>query len=148
MNAFADALQSILAEFDRQEIRYSIVGSVASSSYGMPRFTNDVDFVVDFEGVDLKEFLASLQTKFYLDGENVLEAIESGRCFNAIHLEAGYKFDFFPLEKGPFGEQQLLRRRCVHSRVPQFGDLEFCNRKCRGYSAGQATVVSGRGLSV
>lgn len=125
MNAFADALQSILAAFDRQEIRYSIVGSVASSSYGMPRFTNDVDFVVDFEGVDLKEFLAALQTKFYLDGDGAIEAIEIGRCFNAIHLKAGYKFDFFPLEKGPFGEQQLLRRKFVLSSVPQFEDLEF-----------------------
>lgn len=125
MNAFAAALQSILAALDRQEIRYTIVGSVASSSHGVPRFTNDVDFVVDFEGVDLREFFAGLQKEFYLDAAGAEAAIEKRRSFNAIHLTAGYKFDFFPLEAGPFGEQQLLRRKFVVSSAPQFAELEF-----------------------
>jgi hypothetical protein len=33
--------------FDQLQVRYAIVGSVASMSFGEPRFTNDVDIVAD-----------------------------------------------------------------------------------------------------
>ncbi len=125
MSSFSDALQKILAALDRQEIRYCIGGSIASSSHGLPRFTNDVDFVVDFEGVDLEEFFAALAGEFYLDSEQAKASIAKQRAFNVIHVKAGYKFDFFPSEKGPFGEQQLMRRIFVQSAVPNLEDVEL-----------------------
>lgn len=124
MNAFASALGAILAALDRQETRYAIVGSVASSQHGMPRMTNDVDLLVDFSHMDLPQFASELAKEFYIDLAQARESIAQGRAFNAIHLQAGYKFDFFPLE-GEFGEKQLQRRIFEASRTPQLENLEF-----------------------
>jgi predicted nucleotidyltransferase len=125
VNTFASALQSILAALDRQEVRYAVVGSVASSNHGLPRFTNDVDIVVDLQEVDLAELFRFLKAEFYFDLDHIQASIEAGRSFNVIHLVGGFKFDFFPVEPGPYGDQQLQRRKFMLSRAPQFGDLEF-----------------------
>jgi hypothetical protein len=41
-------LMQIFADFfEEHQINYRVVGSIASIVYGEPRFTNDIDIVVD-----------------------------------------------------------------------------------------------------
>ena len=40
-------MQLLAAFFDSQSVTYRVVGSMASILYGEPRFTNDVDILVD-----------------------------------------------------------------------------------------------------
>lgn len=92
---------------------------VASSSYGMPRQTNDIDILADFSGVDLGELSRVLSPDFYADSESMREAVRSGRPFNVIHLKGAFKFDFFPAVPGrEFEQSELTRRKQIVSRVP------------------------------
>src|SRR5687767_14362528 len=91
--SLGEAFQELLAQLDRFEIRYLIGGSVASSSYGMPRQTNDIDILADFKGVDIHALCQMLSGEFYLDPEAVLSAVQTGRPFNVIHAKGIFKFD-------------------------------------------------------
>jgi hypothetical protein len=83
----------------RAGIRHLLTGSVAAIFYGEPRLTHDVDIVVflnDEEIQKLAEIFPS--TDFYLPPADVL-IIEAHRAqrghFNAIHLQTGFKADFY-----------------------------------------------------
>jgi predicted nucleotidyltransferase len=47
VSLIGDALERVLAAFDKLKIRYAAGGSVASSLRGNYRQTNDVDFLVE-----------------------------------------------------------------------------------------------------
>lgn len=125
MTSLRAAFQEVLAALDRLDIPYFIGGSVASGSYGLPRQTNDIDIVADFRGVDIGEFCGLLGGDFYVDEVTVHEAIQTGRPFNAIHLRAALKFDFFPAGAEGFVQSELARRRYTVSAVPGLEEIEF-----------------------
>lgn len=125
MTTLRAAFQEVLAALDRLEIPFFVGGSVASGSYGLPRQTNDIDIVADFRGVDIGEFCGLLGRDFYVDEVTVREAIQAGRPFNAIHLQAALKFDFFPAGEEDFVQSELARRRYTVSVVPGLEEIEF-----------------------
>ena len=125
MTSLRAAFQEVLAALDRLEIPFFVGGSVASGSYGLPRQTNDIDIVADFRGVDIGEFCGLLGRDFYVDEVTVREAIQAGRPFNAIHLQAALKFDFFPAGEEDFVQSELARRRYTVSVVPGLEEIEF-----------------------
>ena len=115
----------MLAILHRLEIPYLIGGSIASGSYGLPRQTNDIDIVADFERVDIAAFCALLMDEFYVDAQSVIEAIQEGRPFNAIHLRGAFKFDFFPASSEGFSQSELGRKRYIVSAMPGLEDIRF-----------------------
>ncbi len=42
-----ELLRSLIGVLEKLELRYFVTGSVAAIYYGEPRFTNDIDVVVD-----------------------------------------------------------------------------------------------------
>ena len=72
-----------------------VVGSVASSLYGEPRFTRDVDLLAPLQPHHVARLVAALQHEFYIDEGAVREAVASQTCFNAIHLATVFKVDVF-----------------------------------------------------
>jgi hypothetical protein len=86
-------------------------GSLASSQYGIPRSTQDVDLVADLQLQHVAQLVQSLQDEFYLDAGQVREAIRNSSSFNLIHLESVYKVDVFIASVDPWGREQMKRRR-------------------------------------
>ena len=125
MIVLAEAFQELLAALDRLEIRFFAGGSVASTTYGMPRQTNDVDLVADVHPERVNEFCEALQPAFYCDAQTVRQAIELGRSFNLIHMRGAFKFDIFPAGDDAFAKSQMARRRYMTTRIPGLEDIEF-----------------------
>lgn len=90
-------------------IRYAIGGSWASTAFGEPRFTNDVDVLADLTLYNLTRFLRLLPETFYVDPKEAEDSIRAGRPFNAIHLPSVLKFDLFPAASFPLGAEELDR---------------------------------------
>ena len=86
MNSPSAAFRRILEVLGRLEIPYCIVGSVASSVYGTPRTTMDVDLVADLRPDQFGPLAAALNPEFYADLEMMKEAWRRGRAFHVIHL--------------------------------------------------------------
>lgn len=73
--------------FDQLGIRYLVGGSLASSVYGIPRATNDVDLVADIRRMHVRPFQDALGSDFYFAEELILEAILN-RSLDFDYLEA------------------------------------------------------------
>src|SRR3954471_18322828 len=105
----ADACTPLQAALERAGVRYAIGGSWASTAFGEPRLTNDVDILAEFTEENLPTFLSFLPTTFYVDSEDASTAFRRGRPFNVIHMPTVFKFDLFPSRAFPLGTEELDR---------------------------------------
>jgi hypothetical protein len=95
-------------------VPYIVVGSSASAAYGEPRFTNDIDIVVDLQ----PQHVESLCTEFpgpdyYLSRTAVESAIHKRFQFNLIHPASGLKVDFILSRADAYDRSQLQRAKTV-----------------------------------
>ncbi len=125
MIALAAAFQDLLAAFDRLETPFLVGGSVASSTHGLARQTNDIDIVADLTLDNTADFCVALSPAFYVDREAVENAIRQGRAFNVIHLKGAYKFDVFPVCQDEFARSELSRRRYATTTITGLENIEF-----------------------
>jgi len=100
---------------EEAEISYMATGSVASMLYGIPRFTHDLDLVLDVHGKDLRLIETSFpQEHFYCPPTEVMR-MEAGRSqrghFNLIHHETGLKADIYL-----YGKEELQAWGLQHKR--------------------------------
>jgi len=100
----------VIAIFEKLGIRYSIGGSLASSAFGIPRATMDIDIVADIKQENVPLLQECLEKEFYADMDMIMEAVRRKSSFNIIHLESLYKVDIFILQEHPFDLQALARR--------------------------------------
>src|SRR5947199_5258106 len=95
--------------FEKLRVPYLVGGSFASSLYGEPRSTNDVDVVADLDPTTADVFVESLGHAFYADASVAIEAAQSGTSFNIVHLETAVKVDVFVAGRDPFDRVRLER---------------------------------------
>lgn len=94
-----DFISLFVAPLEAAGIKYMITGSVASSIYGEPRNTLDIDLVVLPDSHQVNQFPSLFdEEEFYLPPTDVI-AIESRRevngHFNIIHHKTGLKADIY-----------------------------------------------------
>jgi len=106
----ADLLRELTAGLDAAGIPHMIVGSFASTSYGEPRSTQDIDVVIDPDPASLRTWLAGLDRhRWYVgDAETALAHRDQ---FNVIDLTSGWKIDLVICKDRPFSHSELARRR-------------------------------------
>jgi hypothetical protein len=109
MMSAADAFDPFRSALERAGVRYAVGGSWASTAFGEPRFTNDVDVLAEFTEESLAAFLRLLPETFYVDAEDAFHAFSRGRPFNVIHMPTVLKFDVFPSRAFPLGTEELDR---------------------------------------
>lgn len=108
-------LFQFLDPLDRAQVPYAVVGSVASSLYGEPRATNDVDLVIQVAPADASRLVQAFPAdRFYVPPEEVVR-VEIGRAIgghlNVIALESMTKADLYPLterDRDWFGRRRRL----------------------------------------
>ena len=105
----------IAKALDQLGVRYVVGGSVASSVYGIPRATQDVDLVAELYGKHVEPIVAMLSPDFYVDAEMIREALTRRASFNVVHLETMFKADIFAFTKSP-GWSEMSRGASRHCR--------------------------------
>jgi hypothetical protein len=98
-----DLLRHTANHLDQLGLDYLVTGSVATIAYGEPRFTNDIDIVIDLPPERVADFCAGFEGgEFYINPTAVAEAARTKRHFNVIHPGAGFKIDFMLLTDSDF----------------------------------------------
>ncbi len=105
------ALRPVLSEFDRLGILDYIGGSVASSIYGEPRSTLDIDIGADVLESAVRELVSKWELDFYVSEPAMRDAIQRGGSFNLIHLSTALKVDVFVCGEDAFNASVLKRRQ-------------------------------------
>ena len=98
---------------EKLNINYMVVGSIASSAYGDPRLTQDIDIVVDFAPGQVSSLCEAYPTgEFYVSVEAADKAArQPGAQFNVLHPSSGNKIDFMIARRDAWGIGQLSRRQ-------------------------------------
>ena len=96
-------------------LTYMVTGSVATTIYGEPRLTNDIDLVVVLSSEDVARLSKAFDpTDFYVPPAEIME-IEARRPahghFNLIHTATSLKADVYPAGADPLHRWALAGRQ-------------------------------------
>ncbi|HYR89436.1 MAG TPA: hypothetical protein VE422_35505 [Terriglobia bacterium] len=97
--------------FDQLEIQYVVGGSIASSMYGIPRATQDVDLMANVKLEHVDRLTAALEPEFYVAAELIADAIRRQESFNVIHLQTMFKADVFVPADNEWSREEMSRAR-------------------------------------
>jgi hypothetical protein len=107
-----ELLSRVVRCLDDLGIDYMLTGSYASSIQGEPRSTHDIDLVVALTTDDADQLVDAFpDAEFYVSPPAIRDAIERRGMFNVIHMESGYKVDFWVLKDHPFDALCFARKR-------------------------------------
>jgi hypothetical protein len=109
MTSLREAFAPMRAALESAGVRFAVGGSWASTAFGEPRFTNDVDSLADFTVLSVSQFLRGLPEAYYADSDEAVDAVRTSRPFNVIYMPLAFKFDFFTASAFPLGAQELDR---------------------------------------
>lgn len=105
-----ELLRHVTGVLEQLHIPYLVTGSTASIFFGEPRFTNDIDVVLELGAVNLSELCSAFpESDFYLSREAATEAFRRRGQFNLIHPRSGLKVDLIVAEGDPFDLEQWAR---------------------------------------
>jgi hypothetical protein len=109
-----ETIERITTILDQFGVRFHLTGGIASSYYGDPRLTQDLDLVIQLaiDQPETKALLDRLSSGYLVSEEAAFEAIKSHGLFQAIDEESLVKIDFHVGEKIP-GELGRSTRREV-----------------------------------
>lgn len=109
-----ELLRSVVGILEQLELRYFVTGSVAAIYYGEPRFTNDIDVVVDLPEQHIPEFLASFPpSEFYVSEEALRRAVRRQGTCNVIHVPSSLKIDVMVAADTHYNRNRFERARRV-----------------------------------
>ncbi|MBT8336567.1 MAG: nucleotidyl transferase AbiEii/AbiGii toxin family protein [Gemmatimonadetes bacterium] len=99
MSEAPDLIGLFIRPLEDAGVEYMITGGVASVIYGDPRFTRDVDIVVELNTSGIADFIGAFDSEdFYLPPPEVLEE-EVGRPegghFNVLHHDTALRADVY-----------------------------------------------------
>lgn len=102
-----DLLRFIAELLNRLEIPFMLVGSHASSFYGEPRSTHDIDIVINLDPQKIQNLVREVDSDRFYVSES---ALKEGRMANLIDMQSGDKVDMFMLDSDPVNQTAFDRR--------------------------------------
>ena len=125
-NDQADLLETIADILNQNNFRYFVTGSQASAIYGEPRFTQDIDIVLELSKEQLSQFLKSFDSEeFYLSASAVRSAVARRGMFNLIQPVTGGKVDFIVAKDSEFDRRRMARVR--HLSISECVNAKFAS---------------------
>ena len=106
----SELLQFLARALERLSLPYLITGSTVTIFYGEPRFTNDIDVVVQLPANAIREFCREFPAdEFYISEEAAAEAVKRRSQFNIIHPGSGLKIDVMVPAMSEFDRSRFAR---------------------------------------
>ena len=112
-----DLLIKITGILKSLEIPYIITGGMAVSVWGRPRYTADIDVVVEIIPQNINSLaknLLAVDKDVYVSKEAMQEALEKKGEFNFVHPQSGLKVDFWVV-KDDF--EKLKIKRGIYKKI-------------------------------
>lgn len=108
-----DVMLLVVDALNREKIPTMLVGSFSSNYYGIPRSTEDVDFVVQIESNLPTDFARILGEHFEPESQLSFETNTGTQKQEFKVKGTEFKLELFRLSDDPFDQQRFQRRRRV-----------------------------------
>ena len=120
----SELLRFVVSVLERLNLPYFVTGSTVTIFYGEPRFTNDIDIVVDLPAGAVQEFCRQFPDgDFYVSQEAASDAVRRRSQFNIIQPGSGLKVDVIVPAPSEFNSTRFARARRV--QVGEGWDASF-----------------------
>ena len=108
-----ELLKKLAQILKKLKIQYIVTGGIAVVAWGRPRFTADIDVVIELIPQKLNKLadeLLKIDKEVYIDKLSMERALEQKREFNFIHPASGLKIDFWILKDNAFDKERIRRK--------------------------------------
>jgi hypothetical protein len=104
-----------ISKLNRIGVNYFITGSIASTLYGEPRLTHDIDLVISLDHRDIEKIIKAFpEDEYYCPPKDIMH-IELNRtsrgAFNLIHRPTGYKADVYLMGENALHHWAMVNKR-------------------------------------
>lgn len=107
-----EVVRKVTKILEEKSIPYMLTGAIAVNFYGRPRFTHDVDIVIKITEKNISDLVSALEKEFYVNKDEIEEAISHQRQFNIIYLkDTLLKVDFWINRTDEYSLTQFSRRK-------------------------------------
>ena len=110
---------ALLARFRRSWHPLPGRGSLASSVYGIPRATQDVDLVAEIALSHVEALTNAMANDFYVDSAMIRDAIRRRASFNVVHLPRCSRPMFLSLRGDSWSREEMSRARTEQYDTPE-----------------------------
>lgn len=112
----SELLRFVVSVLERLKLAYFVTGSTVTIFYGEPRFTNDIDIVVDLPLNAVEEFCRQFpEDGFYVSQTAASDAVRRCAQFNIIQPRSGLKVDVIIPQPSEFNRSRFARARRVQA---------------------------------
>lgn len=108
-----ELIKKIANILEELKIPYAITGGFAVAIWGKPRYTADIDIIIELLEKNIKPLakkLLEVEKNVYVDEDTMREALINKSEFNFIEPETGIKVDFFVKDNTPYNKLKIKRR--------------------------------------
>jgi hypothetical protein len=103
----------VVDALERANVPHMLVGSYSSNAYGIPRSTQDADFVIEL-GSNSPDVLADLlRPDLRIDPQLHFETVTGSPRYIATHAASGFTVELFLLTDDPHNRERFARRHRV-----------------------------------
>lgn len=107
-------LEAFQRALDASGVPYMVTGSLASSTFGEPRASEDIDIVIAPTREQLVDLIRHFPgDQYYALQNDALEALRNRSMFNIIDFASGWKVDLIVKKARRFSDEEFGRRREV-----------------------------------
>lgn len=113
-------LVRIVKILNQLKIPYFVTGGMAIYVWGRPRFTADIDIIIELKDEKVKKLVEILTKVGYIDEDSVRQALQYSSEFNFVDHEVGVKVDFWVIKDDEFDKSRLKRaiaKKVLNKRV-------------------------------
>jgi hypothetical protein len=110
-----EAVLYVVAALESCSIPYIVVGSYSTNAYGIPRSTQDADFVIELGETSIGELARRLAPSIRIDPQMSFETVTMTRRYVAEVVGTPFKIEFFLLGNDPHAQERFRRRQLVNT---------------------------------
>jgi hypothetical protein len=104
---------AVAAALEKARVAHVLVGSFSSSYHGIPRSTEDADFLLQVEDLPVSMIAAALGPDFKLDPQVKIETFTMGEYYTISHRDSDFAIDLFLLKNDPHDQATFQRKLSV-----------------------------------
>ncbi|HVX83912.1 MAG TPA: nucleotidyl transferase AbiEii/AbiGii toxin family protein [Phycisphaerae bacterium] len=108
-----ELMLAVARALDAAGIAFMLVGAFSASFHGIARSTEDADFVLRVDDLNVGALSRSLGATFRLDPQVKLETFTMGSYYTIRHLDSDFSVDLFLLKEDPHDQASFSRRVLV-----------------------------------
>lgn len=109
----SEAILKVIDALEDSRIPYMLVGSHSSSTYGIPRTSQDADFVIELGEKSILDLARRLAPAIRFDPQMNFETVTMRRRYVADVVGTPFMIEFFLLNDDPHNQERFRRRQRV-----------------------------------